>query len=222
MRKVYQNSNSFTTFAASVAVAAGLTGVLFGILPFSHLVAKPGKKLELRKATSAELPPPVEESAPPPPNETEPPPPADQPEPQLSDAPQQIPVTADLETAMGGGGALAGLGETIRAATAESVQTDTFDVTELEKRPEPLSQVPPVYPAELRRAKVEGSVTLVFVLNEEGRVEDPRVESSSRPEFEKPALDAIRRWKFRPGMKDGKAVSTYMRLPMRFNVAGGA
>jgi protein TonB len=68
----------------------------------------------------------------------------------------------------------------------------------------------------LKKAKIEGSVTLVFVLNEEGRVEDARVENSSRPEFEKPALDAIRKWRFRPGMKDGQAVRTYIRQPIRF------
>ncbi len=33
-----------------------------------------------------------------------------------------------------------------------------------------------------------------------------------------PALEAVRRWRFRPGMKDGQAVKTHMRLPMRFRV----
>jgi TonB family protein len=76
---------------------------------------------------------------------------------------------------------------------------DTFDVSEFEKRPgSQVAQVAPVYPAELRKAKIEGTVTVVFLLNEEGRVEDPRVEASSRPEFEKPALDAVRRWRFGP------------------------
>ncbi len=58
-----------------------------------------------------------------------------------------------------------------------------------------------------------------FLLTEDGRVEDPRVENSARPEFEKPALEAVRRWRFKPGMKDGAAVKTHMRLPMRFRVA---
>jgi len=73
----------------------------------------------------------------------------------------------------------------------------------------------------LRKAKVEGVVTLIFVLDETGRVEDPRVENSSRPEFEKPALDAIRKWRFSPGQKDGQAVRTYIRVPLRFRVTTG-
>ena len=68
---------------------------------------------------------------------------------------------------------------------------------------------------------VEGSVTLVFVLDEDGRVEDPRVENSTRPEFEKPALEAVRKWRFQPGMKDGQPVRTYIRVPIRFSVSTG-
>jgi protein TonB len=218
MRKVYQPGVNSVGLAAAVAIAAGMTAILFCVLPFSHIVNKPSRTLELRKASAAELPPPVEQQAPPPPPAVEKPHEAP-PEPQLAETPQQIPLSADLEVALGSGGALSGFGE-IRALTAaEAVQQDTFDVSELEKRPEALSQAAPAYPAELRKAKIDGSVTLAFVLNEAGRVEEPRVENSSRPEFEKPALDAIRKWRFKPGMKDGQPVRTYIRVPMRFRVA---
>jgi protein TonB len=141
------------------------------------------------------------------------------PEPQLAAAPQQIPLSANLDIAVGSGGALAGFGEVRSLITAQSIQDETFDVSELEKKPEPVSQVPPIYPAELRKAKLEGLATLVFILNEEGRVEQARVESSSRPEFDKPALDAIRKWRFRPGLRNGQAVRTFIRQPMRFRVS---
>jgi protein TonB len=95
---------------------------------------------------------------------------------------------------------------------------DIFSMEDLEKKPELVAAVPPQYPPEMRKAKVEGVVTIVCVLDESGRVEDPRVEASSRPEFERPALDAVRRWKFRPGMREGEAVRTYMRLPIRFSI----
>mgnify|MGYP001768288323 CR=1 FL=1 len=112
-------------------------------------------------------------------------------------------------------------GEIHSLTAVETVKEETFDISELEKRPEAVSQVTPTYPAELRKAKIEGSVTLVFVLSEDGRVEDPRVEKSSRPEFERPALEAIRRWRFSPGEKDGRPVRTYIRQAMRFRVASG-
>ena len=220
MRKVYQNESHFARLPVAVIFGVGFTAVLFGFIPFAHRVANPDRSLELRTASAVELPPPVEAEIAPPPPEAEKPPEA-APEPQLAETQPQIPLTADLEVALGSGGALAGFGE-IRSLTAtETVQEDLFDVADLEKRPEPISQVAPTYPAELRKAKVEGLVTLIFVLDETGRVEDPRVENSSRSEFEKPALEAIRRWRFSPGEKDGQAVRTYIRVPMRFRVSSG-
>ena len=32
------------------------------------------------------------------------------------------------------------------------------------------------------------------------------------------AVEAIRKWRFKPGMKDGRSVRTYIRIPMRFRV----
>jgi protein TonB len=220
MRKVYHTKASPVGLSISLAAAAATTAVIFCIIPFSHLVNRPTRTLELRKAAALDLPPPAEEPASPPPPESQAPPEAPT-EPQLAETTQQIALTADLDVAAGSGGALAGFGEFRSLTAAESVQPDAFDVTDLEKRPEAVSQIPPTYPPELRKARVEGLVTLVFVLNEAGRVEDPRVENSSRPEFEKPALDAIRKWRFRPGQKDGQPVRTYVRIPMRFRVAAG-
>lgn len=220
MRKVYQNETKIARLPVAVIFGVGFTAVLFGFIPFAHRIAKPERSLELRSTSAVELPPPVEEEIAPPPPEAEKPPEA-APEPQLAEATQQIPLSADLEVALGSGGALAGFGEIRSLTAAEAVQEDTFDVAELEKRPEAVTQVAPTYPEALRKAKVEGVVTMIFVLDETGRVEDPRVENSSRPEFEKPALDAIRKWRFSPGQKDGQPVRTYIKIPMRFRVTTG-
>lgn len=219
MRKVYKSERSVASLVVATVFAVALTALLFAVIPFAHRIAKIDRTLELRKTNAADLPPPSEETPPPQVEETKLP--DAPPEPQLVEAPQTIPITADLEVAMGSGGALAGFGETRALTAAEAVKEETFDVSELEKKPEAVSQVAPAYPPELRKAKIEGVVTLVFVLSEEGKVEEPRVENSSRSEFEKPALEAIRKWRFRPGMKEGQAVRTYIRLPMRFRVTSG-
>ena len=221
MRKVYHNEKNTTRLLVALITGVGFSAVLFGILPFSHMIAQPKGALELRTAQVAELPETVEPEAPPEAPQEEEAPEAE-PEPQLADeTPQAIQMSADLEVATGAGGFLAGFGEVKQLAAAEAAQDDAFNVSDLEKRPEPVSQVAPTYPPELRKAKIEGVVTLVFLLSEEGRVEDARVENSSRPEFEKPALEAIRKWRFRPGEKDGQAVRTYIRVPMRFRVTSG-
>lgn len=220
MRKVYQNEKNSLALPMALAASLIATAAVFLIIPFSHLVNNPQRTLELRKTSVADLPPPVDESLIPPPIEADKPPEAP-PEPQLAETPNQIPLTADLDIVVGAGGTLAGFGDERLAAVTEVLPQEAFDVSDLEKRPEAVSQTPPAYPAELRKAKIEGVVTLVFVLTEQGQVEAPRVETSTRAEFEKPALDAVRKWRFRPGMKDGQAVRTYVRIPIRFRVTSG-
>lgn len=218
MRKVYQPEGGRSAALLSILGSLAMTAALFGVIPFSHVIAKPSRTLELRKTSVTDLPPPQEEELPPPPEpeskseEIAPPAMGDE-------MPPPAPLMADLDVAVGGGGYLPGFVTSVGAAAEDlGSALNTFDVSELEKRPEVVSQVAPAYPAELRKAKVEGVVTLVFLLTEDGRVEDPRVENSSRPEFEKPALEAVRRWRFRPGVKDGQSVKTHMRLPIRFRL----
>ena len=71
---------------------------------------------------------------------------------------------------------------------------------------------------ELRRRKVEGSVQLMFVVNEEGKVVDASVENATNPEFERAAMDAVRQWKFEPAVRSGKKVPCRMRVPLRFSL----
>lgn len=220
MRKVYHQEKSSTGMIGALILGVGLAGILFCTIPFTHMISKPPSVVQLVRASTADLPPPKENE--PPPAAPEPDKPQEAPpELKLADAPQQVALSADLEVATGTGGGLAGFGEIQKSGIAEATKDEAVDVQELEKRPEPISQAAPAYPTELRKAKVEGLVTLVFVLNEEGRVEDPRIENSSRPEFEKPALEAVRKWRFRPGVKDGQPVKTYLRYPIRFRVTSG-
>jgi periplasmic protein TonB len=219
MRKVYHNEQNRLSVIVSVLFSLGLTAALFAALPFAHRMAKSDRVVDLVKTSTVELPP-VDEPEPPPTPERE-----EQeeplPEPDLAQPLQQIPLSADIEVVMGEGGGLVGYGDTRALTAATAIAEETFDVSELEKRPEPVSQGPPAYPADMRKAKIGGVVTLVFVLNEEGRVEDARVENSTRPEFEKPALEAVRKWRFRPGVKDGQNVRTYIRSPVRFSPPTG-
>ncbi len=217
MRDVFRPPSVESGWVRSVLLGLGLVAFVFAILPFTTAIStsKQRQLLATRIDVSA-LPPQAEiEEVPPPPEEPE-----EEPPPQLADAneaPMDLNVSLDL--ALGSGGAMA-MGVGGMGADTGGTGLDVFDVADLERRPEAVAQVPPVYPAELRKARIEGTVTLIFLLNESGLVEDPRVDASTHPEFEKPALDAVRKWRFRPGMREGQAVKTFMRLPMRFRVAG--
>lgn len=195
--------------------AVALTLGVFLVLPLTQkLSAFRQKQLMVRPAEVTMEVPDFEEPLPPPPKEEKP---EEPPPPSLDDAPPPLNLGIDLDVAMGSGGVLDSL-KSFADAGDGSEMLDAFSLSDLEKQPEVMASVAPVYPAAMRKAKIEGSVTLIFVLNADGRVEDARVDRSSRPEFEKPALDAVRKWKFKPGMKDGEAVSTYMKLPIRFRI----
>ena len=61
-----------------------------------------------------------------------------------------------------------------------------------------------------------GVVSVIFVVDASGKVVNPRIEKSSNAAFEKPALDAVKQWKFEPAVKGGQRVACTMRQPIRF------
>ncbi len=81
----------------------------------------------------------------------------------------------------------------------------------------PLVRMPPVYPVRAERLHLGGVVVVEFTINEAGRVENPRVVTSKPPRiFDQAAKQAILRWRFKPKLEDGKAVSRIARQRFDF------
>ena len=95
-----------------------------------------------------------------------------------------------------------------------------FDISKVDQIPVALTRVVPVYPASLRKAKVEGTVIAGFVLDELGKVGDLQVVSSTDHGFEQATLDALGQWTFSPGLKDGRPVKVRMSVPIVFSLNG--
>jgi TonB family protein len=72
--------------------------------------------------------------------------------------------------------------------------------------PVALTKVDPKYPPELRRQRIEGTVTLYAVIGADGKVRDAKVLSGIDTELDENARVALMRWQFRPAMKNGAAV----------------
>ncbi len=88
----------------------------------------------------------------------------------------------------------------------------------MDARPVPVKTPPPVYPADLRRDRVDGIVAVRVTIDETGNVSECAVSKSSRQEFEEPALAAIRNWKFKPASKGGAAVAVTLIIPVKFSL----
>jgi periplasmic protein TonB len=93
-----------------------------------------------------------------------------------------------------------------------------FDVKQLDRIPRERYKASPKYPVEMKMNHVEGKVEIYITVDPTGRVIDATIKSSTNSAFEMPALDAARKWRFEPGMKDGTPVTFKMVLPILFNV----
>ncbi|MGH9869175.1 MAG: energy transducer TonB [Candidatus Polarisedimenticolia bacterium] len=116
---------------------------------------------------------------------------------------------------LGSGGRIGGTGKAVEGEALDEI----FSMADLDQKPRPIYQGAPNYPYELRRRKLEGTVQVLFVVNEQGKVVNPLVEQATHPEFERAALDAVRQWKFEPAVREGKKVQCKMRVPLRFSVS---
>lgn len=88
-----------------------------------------------------------------------------------------------------------------------------FDV-----RPTPIKTPPPEYPFELKRTGVTGVVAVKVLIDEKGAVAECIVAKSTHPDFEKPALDAVKKWKFKPAQKAGEPVKAWLMIPLQFQL----
>ncbi|MCG8525723.1 MAG: energy transducer TonB [Opitutales bacterium] len=205
-----QNMKGIILLCGGVAAVA-----LFIAIPLIQAISTGLKDPNKITDTSFALPPPpvLEIEAPPPPKQEE-----EQEEIEIDKEPPKLSLE-QLEMALNPGtGDIAGSINLDLSIDANSLGTEDliFDIEDVEEKPRALRQVPPVYPAVLQRKKVQGVVYLVFVIDDKGTVMVPRVERSTHPEFEKPAVDAIKRWKFSPGKRAGQPVKVRVRLPLQF------
>jgi protein TonB len=93
-----------------------------------------------------------------------------------------------------------------------------FDISMLDQTPVPRFQARPQYPFEMRRAGISGEVVVDFIVDTNGDVQNAYALRSSQREFEAAAVQAVSKWKFKPGRKGGRDVPTHMQVPIVFTL----
>lgn len=83
--------------------------------------------------------------------------------------------------------------------------------------PAVILKVEPEYSEEARKAKFQGTVLLSVVVDEKGNPRDLRVVRPLGLGLDEKAIEAVTKWRFRPGLKDGRAVpvSAYVEVNFR-------
>jgi len=85
----------------------------------------------------------------------------------------------------------------------------------------PVSSIRPRYPANALRNNVEGWVDVTFTVNADGSVGNVQVVGAEpRHVFDNAALEAIRRAKFSPALRDGVAVESQQHQRIQFSLGG--
>lgn len=94
-----------------------------------------------------------------------------------------------------------------------------MDEGSVEDVPRPTERTPPVFPPRARSLGQSGHVTLSFVVDVDGSVQDVVVVESDPPGvFDPAAVEAVRAWTFEPGRHDGAPVAVRVRQTLRFEL----
>lgn len=197
-----------------------LTLAFFIVLPLMQTISKPPTEdLFLSDVDLAHIEPPPPSTIQ---EEPEPEPELEEQTPELIEQAASIDLS-QLELALNpgfsegwmGGGDFAVKLDTIVSSSKDGNTNTIFSLAELDQEPRVIYQPSPSFTSQLRR-KAPGHVKIIFIVDENGRVMEPRVRSSTDSIFEKPALDAVKRWKFEPGKRSGKPVRFRMLAPITF------
>jgi TonB family protein len=94
---------------------------------------------------------------------------------------------------------------------------------ELDKLPFPVGGIEEiakniVYPPSAKENKIRGEVLIKAVIDQNGNVSSTEVIKSLETECDNAAAEAIKKTKFTPGIKDGKAVESQVTIPVRFKL----
>lgn len=105
-------------------------------------------------------------------------------------------------------------------AAPQVIEGMIVDLTPDVVKPEIVKRVNPSYPPVAQQKKVEGTVILSVLVSERGDVIDAKVlrGAGGTSGLNEAATDAVRKWKFRPAVKEGKRVKVWMTYPIVFKL----
>ena len=81
-----------------------------------------------------------------------------------------------------------------------------------------VSKSEPQYTEEARAAKIHGTVLLTVDIGPDGVAQNIEVSRSLEPGLDQKAIEAVRQWRFKPGVKDGAPVTVRANIEVNFRL----
>ncbi len=81
-----------------------------------------------------------------------------------------------------------------------------------------VKQPKPVYPAEAKAARIQGTVQMQITIGKDGKVQSLNV-LSGPPELVQAAVDAVKEWEYKPTLLNGEPVEVLTTVDVNFTLA---
>ncbi|MGH9719424.1 MAG: energy transducer TonB [Bryobacteraceae bacterium] len=117
-----------------------------------------------------------------------------------------------------GGGVGSGKGGGFGPGEGGGVGGGVFRVGGGVSAPVPLYKVDPEYSEEARKAKYSGTVVLYIEVDTAGKARNLRVVKGIGLGLDEKAIEAVNKWKFKPGLRDGRPVVVAAHVEVNFRL----
>jgi TonB family protein len=117
-----------------------------------------------------------------------------------------------------GGGVGSGEGAGVGPGMGGGFGGGVFHVGGGVSAPRVLDAPDPDYSEEARKAKYQGTCILWLIVGPDGRPRDIKVARTLGMGLDEKAIDAVRKWKFEPALKDGKPVAVQINVEVNFRL----
>jgi len=130
-------------------------------------------------------------------------------------APEQTIMTQQEISALNSPVGVSGTGRD-SLVIASSDEPNEGEFVYYEDEPVPVTRVEPAYPEFAREAQIQGKVTLHVLVGKDGRVKNVKVIKGVTG-LNEAAVEAIKKWVFKPALSNNKPVAVWVEVPMDFH-----
>jgi len=117
-----------------------------------------------------------------------------------------------------GGGVGVGEGPGVGAGRGGGTGGGVFRVGGGVSAPRPIFTPDPEYSEEARKAKYQGTCVLWMIVGPDGKPRDIKVARTLGLGLDEKAIEAVNKWKFRPGVKNGQPVAVMATIEVNFRL----